>query len=493
MTGKVVDGKKINLKDRIPYRTSVPRTAPTDSNLSYRYLNTYEPLPWQLPAMRDVSPVILLTGSQGGGKSRTAAEKIHAFCLNYPGAQALVMRKVKDNVMASAWRMLEKKVVGQDPRVNFQMKATRADYLNGSTIYFAGMHGDKQREAIRSIGEGTIDIVWMEEAHEFEEDDYEETIGRVRGKTATWNQIILTTNPDSPVHWINRRLILGEEAIVHYSSARDNPYNHANYLKRLDGMTGSKGQRLRDGMWVMAAGNIIDTWLDNYNLRDPDKDDGNVTEDADYIDGLPVWIFADDGYVGKFDQKSKMFTADSHPRVFLLAQERSDGQLAVFAESYAVRSQKKEHLDIVKKMCGRNSWKPPRFGVFDSAAPSLGAAMKIAGIRTIFSGTKNLKDSTDVMRDACGADRHGWREIIVHPRCRFLRFEMVTWAYDKRGNFKSVFDNGPDALRYGKYHLDNPDGADADMAIPDDDELETEMSRIDELWDEHFESQGLYV
>jgi len=169
MTGKVVDGKKINLKDRIPYRTSVPRTAPTDSNLSYRYLNTYEPLPWQLPAMRDVSPVILLTGSQGGGKSRTAAEKIHAFCLNYPGAQALVMRKVKDNVMASAWRMLEKKVVGQDPRVNFQMKATRADYLNGSTIYFAGMHGDKQREAIRSIGEGTIDIVWMEEAHEFEE------------------------------------------------------------------------------------------------------------------------------------------------------------------------------------------------------------------------------------------------------------------------------------------------------------------------------------
>jgi len=274
MTGKVVDGKKINLKDRIPYRTSVPRTAPTDSNLSYRYLNTYEPLPWQLPAMRDVSPVILLTGSQGGGKSRTAAEKIHAFCLNYPGAQALVMRKVKDNVMASAWRMLEKKVVGQDPRVNFQMKATRADYLNGSTIYFAGMHGDKQREAIRSIGEGTIDIVWMEEAHEFEEDDYEETIGRVRGKTATWNQIILTTNPDSPVHWINRRLILGEEAIVHYSSARDNPYNHVNYLKRLDGMTGSKGQRLRDGMWVMAAGNIIDTWLDNYNLRDPDKEMG---------------------------------------------------------------------------------------------------------------------------------------------------------------------------------------------------------------------------
>ena len=201
--------KGIPLKDRIPYRTRAAYNAPTDNQLVYRYLNTFVPLPWQLKAMRDTSPVVLLTGSQGGGKSRTAAEKIHAFCLRYPGAQALVMRKVRDNVTASSMRMLEKKVIGDDPRVNFLRKDLRADYLNGSTIYFAGMHGEKQREAIRSIGEGSIDIAWMEEAHEFEEDDYEELLGRMRGAIAPWNQIILSTNPDAPVHWINRRLILG--------------------------------------------------------------------------------------------------------------------------------------------------------------------------------------------------------------------------------------------------------------------------------------------
>lgn len=484
---------KTALKDRITYKGGTIANDPTSNDLRYRYLNTFSPLPWQLPAMRDTSPLVLFTGSQGGGKSRTAAEKVHAFCLNYPGAQALVIRKVRDNVMASSYRMLEKRVVGPDPRVNFQSKAMRADYLNGSTIYFAGMHGDKQREAIRSIGEGTIDIVWMEESHEFDEDDYEETIGRVRGKTAPWNQIILTTNPDSPIHWINRRLILGEEAVVHYSSARDNPYNHENYIKRLDGMTGTKGKRLREGLWVMSAGNIIDTWVDNYNLHDRDRGEGNVTDDADYVDGLPVWVFADDGYVGKFDQRARMYTADSHPRVFLLAQERSDGQLVVFAESYAVHVQKTRHINVIKRMCKKNNWAYPRFAVYDSAAPSLGASLKTSGVRNVFPGTKNLTDSTDVLRDACASDVNGWREIVVHPRCRLLRFEMVTWSYDKHGNFGKNFDNGPDSLRYGKYHIDNPDGGDADVASSNDIELETRMDKIDKLWDEHFESKGLYV
>jgi phage terminase large subunit len=83
----------------------------------------------------------------------------------------------------------------------------------------------------------------MEEAHEFEEDDYEELLGRLRGSVAHWNQLILTTNPDSPIHWINRRLILGEEAVVHYSAARDNPYNAKNYDNKLDKMTGTKRDR----------------------------------------------------------------------------------------------------------------------------------------------------------------------------------------------------------------------------------------------------------
>jgi phage terminase large subunit len=494
--GKTAMAKKrkgIPLKDRISYRDKAPLSNPTDNQLVYRYLNTFVPLPWQLDAMRDQSEIVLFTGSQGGGKSRTAAEKIHAYCLEYPGAQALVLRKVRDNVVRSSMRT-EKKVVGDDPRVNFFRRDLRADYLNGSNIYFAGMHTEEQREAIRSIGEGSIDIIWMEEAHEFEEDDYEELLGRLRGSVAHWNQLILTTNPDSPIHWINRRLILGEEAVVHYSAARDNPYNAKNYDNKLDKMTGTKRDRLRDGLWVMASGMIIDTWVDNWALKDRDRGVGNVTEEADYVDGLPVWIFADDGYAGKYDQKSKMYTAESHPRVFLLAQMRSDGQLAVFAESYSVHTQKKEHLKMVDKMCKRNGWPKPVMGVFDSAAPSLGGAMRLHGISRMYPATKNLDDSVDVLIEAVAADRNEWRGIIVHPRCRLLRFEMATWSFTKNGRYSQTFDNGPDALRYGKYHFHDPDGGEMDMDTTEgeDESLNELMDRIDKQWEESFEGEGLY-
>jgi hypothetical protein len=90
--GKTAMAKKRKgtpLKDRISYRDKAPLSNPTDNQLVYRYLNTFVPLPWQLDAMRDQSEIVLFTGSQGGGKSRTAAEKIHAYCLEYPGAQAL--------------------------------------------------------------------------------------------------------------------------------------------------------------------------------------------------------------------------------------------------------------------------------------------------------------------------------------------------------------------------------------------------------------------
>ena len=42
------------------------------------YLAPYRPLPWQVEPWRDKSPVLLLAGPAGTGKSRLAAEKMHA-------------------------------------------------------------------------------------------------------------------------------------------------------------------------------------------------------------------------------------------------------------------------------------------------------------------------------------------------------------------------------------------------------------------------------
>jgi len=64
-------------------------------NSQQRIIAPWRPLGWSTEPWRDRSPVVLLTGSAGGGKSRLAAEKLHGFCLKYPGATALLLRKAR--------------------------------------------------------------------------------------------------------------------------------------------------------------------------------------------------------------------------------------------------------------------------------------------------------------------------------------------------------------------------------------------------------------
>lgn len=452
---------------------------------SIRFTDTFDPLPWQKESMLDFSPVKLLTGSAGGGKSRVAAETIHLYCMRYPGSTAVVGRKIERDVKRSSFKML-KRVVGRDKRVTFRASDGEIIYENGSTIYFVGMRNEAAREAIRSIGDGKVDIAWLEEAHELEEEDYEEILGRMRGASGGWNQVILTTNPNTPLHWIYRRLILNMEASVHLSKAIDNPHNHEDYLKTLDKLTGVKRKRLRDGQWVQATGMVIETWEDNWNVVD--STGGNVSEKAEYIPGGgDVWLLADDGYAGDYDQKAKMFTQKSHPRVFLLGQERSDGRLAIFYESYKVKMRKDDHLRILRRTMEENGWPWPTFAVHDSASPSLGAALRSHGIRQVFPGTKNLSDSIEVLRDACAPDENGERDLLVHPRCRLFRLEMNSWAFDRNGSPGKYFDNGPDCARYWLYHRIDPNYGETDIEVSS--EFEQQMARlfgqIDDIYDQY--------
>lgn len=408
------------------------------------YIAPFKPLGWQIAPWRDKCAVMLLTGSAGGGKSRLAAEKLHAACLKYPSVMALAVRKTRESMTNSTVLFLERTVIGNDPNVRHVAQKHRFEYTNGSILAYGGMKDDEQREQIRSIGsEGGIDFLWLEEAIQFNEDDYNELRGRVRGRRAGWRQTILTTNPDAPTHWIYRRLIQNREARVYYSGVGDNTYNPADYVATLQSLTGVLGDRLRGGKWIQATGAVYgDVWSDG-------PEGGNVTEQAEYIPGGgPVVWFVDDGYAGELDSSTGEYTATSHPRVFLFAQERNDGRIAVFAESYACKKLADVHLQEILEQGALT----PEWAAVDKSAAELRGRLYKKSIY-IRSGPTSVEESIKITRDWLAPDTNGIRKVIVHPRCKHLRNEMAAYRRDEDGKIIKAFDHGPDALRYGIWSM----------------------------------------
>ena len=417
--------------------------------VKYKYINIFKPEPWQIEPWRDTSPVMLLTGSAGGGKSYLAANKIHGYCMRYPQSTGLILRKSRAVMSNSTLIFMESQIIGDDDRVRHLPTKFRFEYDNGSILVYGGMKDSEQRERIRSIGlKGGIDICWMEEANQFTEEDYNEVLARMRGSAAPWRQIMLTTNPDAPGHWVNVRLILGKEASVYYSSFIDNSYNPASYKDALDKLSGVQYRRLVLGEWVAGEGQVIDTWEDTYNNVKGIDFGGNVTLDAEYVDGGGDVIWAvDDGYSGTMDRNTRMFTGKSHPRAILLCQARHDGTIAVFAESFKINTLPVEHFEEVKAMSYENGWALPAYAVRDRAAAAIDGALKKVGIRTKYHHMA-VDESIKILRECVAEDDNGVQSVIAHPRCFYLRYQMQTYSYDDDGRVVKQHDDGPDALRY---------------------------------------------
>lgn len=403
------------------------------------YLAPYRPLPWQVEPWRDTSPIILLTGSAGGGKSRLAAEKLHGFCLRYSGAMALMLRKTRVSMTNSTVLFVERKIIGPDIRIRPVTSKSRFEYVvNKSILAYAGLDDEKQQERLKSVGQdGGIDICWLEEANEFTEEDFNAIIARMRGKAAPWRQIILSCNPDAPTHWIYRRLILNKEATVYYSQTVDNTENPADYVDSLAKLTGVQADRLRDGKWVQASGLVYDTW----------SDPGVVTDEAEYDpdSGVVFWA-VDDGYSGKLDQTTGTFTPESHPRVILIIQRRPNGQLCVVDERYAVGKLSDDHINEVLAL----PYRRPDFAAHGPGFAEIRGRLYQAQIMPRLCSV-SVEESIKELRGCFVPDQHGQRRILVHPRCRHLRSEMVAYRYDQNEKPIKQFDHGPDALRYATW------------------------------------------
>lgn len=196
--------------------------------------------------------------------------------------------------------------------------------------------------------------------------------------------------------------------------------------------------------FTAATGLVYDVWSDG-------PADGNVTDAAEYDpDGGPVLWAADDGYEGLKDPQTGQYTADSSPRVILLVQERGDGALCVFQESYEVKTLPEHQIERVLAL----EHPEPDFAVVDSAAAELRGRLQAIGIGT-YGKPNDIDESIKTTRRFLAPDQNGRRRVLVHPRCVHLRYEMASYRNNDKGQPIDAQNHGPDALRYLCWKLRN--------------------------------------
>ena len=187
-----------------------------------------------------------------------------------------------------------------------------------------------------------------------------------------------------------------------------------------------------------ASGLVFDVWSDGPAT-------GNVTEAAEYMAGAgPVLWLVDDGYSGKLDPNTGQYTADSHPRVFLLVQEKGDGHLDIFFEHYAVHKLSDDHIREVQAL----AYPAPEYAIIGPGAAELSGRLFAASVYS----RKIQADVEETIKEArrlLAPDSNGWRRIRVHPRCRHARAEMVSYRRDPTTEkVVKQNDHGPDVIRY---------------------------------------------
>ncbi len=404
-------------------------------------------VPWQVAAWRDKSRIVIYGGSAGGGKSRAASEKLHGFMLRYPGSVGIALRKAREFASKSVVYAL-KTAIGEDKSVVYSPSDLMFHYANGSRIFIAGMKDEAQRQALRSInGDGSADFIWGEEANALTEDDYNELLGRLRGKAAGWRQILLTTNPDHPQHWIKTRLIDGGEASVHYSSAKDNPHNPPEYLDILNSITGVMGMRLARGMWVQSEGVVYDTWSDSLHMIDKMPDGWQSWRKIRVIDFGYVnpfvcqwWAIDGDGALYRYREiyMTKRTVSDHAAKINLLSQG--------------------EHYEAT--VCDHDA--EDRATLKQCGISSINAIKEVSrGIQAVqqrLAASVNEKPRLFLLRNAL-VERDGALADARKPVSTEQEMPSYIWqtASDGKPNKEEplkVNDHGADALRYAVMYLD---------------------------------------
>lgn len=366
------------------------------------------------PIVKDKNRFKVIYGGAGSGKSVFVAQWLVLKCLEEPGHRFLVVRKVARTLRYSTFALIKQIIAETELTGYFDINKTDMTITcnNGNQFIFLGLDDVEKLKSIVGITD-----IWIEEASEITQNDFEQINLRLRGKTNVNKQIILTFNPVSTLHWIKKYFfdIKRKNVTILKTTWQDNKFLDEEYINEL--------QELKDkdyyyyqvytlGEWGQ-LGNIVYT---NYVIEDFDR---SVFDNT--YNGL------DFGY--------------NDPSALVKVAMRDD-ELYILDELYERKLDNTQLIERVKNVVEKNEWI-----IADSAEPARIQEFRKAGfkIRPCEKGKDSVKFGIDWVK------RH---KIHIHPTCQNFINEIQTYKY-KETKDGAVLDEPVDynnhlmdALRY---------------------------------------------
>lgn len=349
---------------------------------------------------------IVMKGSAGSGKSMDTAQHYILRLMNDPGRNLLCVRKSDVTNRDSTFAELQSAIFRM-----FGDQYKKYWYINSSNlilecksnhnqIIFRGVNDDKQREKLKSITfkRGKLTDVWIEEATEITQADFEIIDDRLRGELpdGQFYQIRMTFNPVSAHHWIKKVFFdcSDPDVLTHQSTYLGNRFideaYHRRMLRRKE--VDPEGYQIYGlGEWGEVAGLI----LKNYIVEKFDR----TPEHFDYMVNAQDFGFNHANCIGEVGFK--------------------DGELYLCRELYVYEMDTEE---IIKRAEGEFNKKLHMW--CDSAEPDRIKMWKKAGYRA--KAVKKEPNSVSAQIDYLKQHK-----IHIYPTCVNTIKEIQQWKWKK--------------------------------------------------------------
>jgi len=229
---------------------------------------------------QSITEELIVYGGANAGKSYAIADKllIQSIIQDNKKLKAVVIRKTFPSLRASALDILEKRANAL--KLPFILnKSEWTSKVHNMTFQFLSLNNKEDYQKLKSMTD--IDYIWINEATEIRENDYEECLRRLRGGQGDYAQAIMDFNPIDEEHWIHKRFF--EKKIGEFEAYRFTVFdNHPDYLgskkvqkeinrlKRLKEYNKNLYRVYFKGLWGSLEGRIFDWDVQELPNKDPD-------------------------------------------------------------------------------------------------------------------------------------------------------------------------------------------------------------------------------